>query len=49
MVAAVEAEGGGPGGGSPDSRFMKFRYCLQHLMEQMAKGLPQLTTERTVV
>lgn len=49
-VAAAAGRGGGAcGGGSPDSCFMKFRYCLLHLMKQMVKGLPQLTMERTVV
>lgn len=49
LVVAAAAEGGVCGEGSPDSRFMKFRYCSLRLMKQMAKGLPQLTMERTVV
>lgn len=48
-AAAAAAEGGDVWRGSPDTRFMKFRYCSLHLMKQMVKGLPQLTMERTVV
>lgn len=41
--------GGSCGEGSPNSCFMKFRYCSLRLMKHMAKGLPQLTMEQTVV